>query len=238
MSAKYSLTFLALATLSAFAGVAAWQVLGWPAFLFVYAAFSFTLMAAAYAGLGPVVFLKRPDGRLHPLGRLLLGPYLLLNFVTFRLYRWFDSGPASGEVAPNLFFGRRLTAFEASQAGASAWAGVLDLAAEFAEVAPLRRVPRYRSLPVLDATAPTEDQLRDAVGWLRETLPLGPVYVHCALGHGRSATVVLAYLLSAGAVGTIKEGMARLRALRPGVGLEPQQARLLRRFRARGESAA
>jgi protein-tyrosine phosphatase len=58
----------------------------------------------------------------------------------------------------------------------------------------------------------------------------GPVYVHCALGHGRTATVVLAYLLATGQVATLREGLARLRTLRPGVGLHRQQAELVRRW--------
>src|SRR5205085_1167616 len=156
------------------------------------------------------------DGRLRWSGLLLLAPYLLLNLLAFHVYRWFSRSSTVGQAAPNLFFGRRLTVSEARAAGVQTWIGVLDLAGEFGEVGPLRGVPRYRSLAVLDATAPTEEQLRDAVSWLRETLQLGPVYVHCALGYGRTATVVLAYLLSIRAAETIKAGLAHLRAVRPG----------------------
>jgi protein-tyrosine phosphatase len=104
---------------------------------------------------------------------------------------------------------------------------VLDLAGEF----PAARVPsRYRSLPVLDATAPSEEELRSATAWVAEAVAAGPVYVLCALGHGRSACVVIAYLLSVGSVGTVAEGVRLLRSLRPGVRLHPPQRRLLRRF--------
>jgi hypothetical protein len=204
--------------------MATWDDLGWAVALPLYAALSFGLLAAAYAGVGPRLLLKRATGRRAGVGWVLFAPYFLLNAATFGLYRRLSREPASVQVAPNLFFGRRLTPREAEAAG---WASVLDLAGEFPAS---RAVERYRSLPVLDATAPTEDELRSAAAWLAEAVGSGPVYVHCALGHGRSACVVIAYLLSVGAVGTVAEGERRLRSLRPGVRLHPPQRRLLRQF--------
>ena len=126
-------------------------------------------------------------------------------------------------------FGRRLSAREARAAG---WVSVLDLACEFAATRPLRKLAGYRSLPVLDGTAPTGEQLRSAVAWLTEAVKAGPVYVHCALGHGRSACAVIAYLLSVGSVGTVAEGVAVVRSLRPAVRLQRAQRWRLDRFRA------
>ncbi len=199
----------------------------WVAVLPLYAAVSFGLLAAAYAGAGPGLLFKRADGRRSALGWLLFAPYFLLNAATFGLYRLLSREPASVRVAPNLDFGRRLSAREYPAGG---WASVLDLAGEFPAAWPERASPGYRSLPILDATAPSEAELRSAVTWVAERVAVGPVYVHCALGHGRSACVVVAYLLSVGAVGTAAEGVRLLRSLRPGVRLHPSQLRLLRRF--------
>ncbi len=228
MSLRLTVTFLLLALVFLVAAVIFWEMVGWPALLFAYSAFSFLLIALAYAGLGPGLFRKRADGRLPWLTLFLLGPYLLLNALSFRLYLLGSQEPAHAQADANLSFGRRLTSREARAEQARGWIGVLDLACEFTEVGPLRRLPHYRSLPVLDATAPDEEQLRWAVSWLKETVRLGPVYVHCALGHGRSVTVVLAYLLCTGKVRTLEEGLARLRCLRRGVKLHPGQARRLR----------
>jgi hypothetical protein len=219
-----------LALAFALVGLLAWEAAGYPAAFFFYGAISFVGMAAAYAGFGRHIVGKRADGRLTLLTWLLLAPYLLLNALAFWLYRRGSKKPAHVQVAANLYFGRRLIPHEAV---AMEWVGVLDLAAEFSEVAPLRRVARYRSLPILDATAPSAEQLQDAVAWLREVMALGPVYVHCALGHGRSTTVVLAYLLATGLTGSVKEGLRHLRSLRPGIRLHPPQARLLQQY-ARG----
>ena len=51
-----------------------------------------------------------------------------------------------------------------------------------------------------------------------------PVLVHCALGHGRSACVVIAHLLHAGRAATVGEALALVAERRPGVGLNIGQA--------------
>jgi len=228
--ATYCFVFLVLSALAGIAATVGWGVLGWPALMFGYAALSLLLLAAAYGGVGPRLLAKRPDGRRSAWAWLWFAPYFLLNAVTFRLYRLLGREPAFAQVIPGLFFGRRLGAREARRAGARGWVAVLDLAAEFPEVAPLRRLPGYRSLPVLDAAAPTEEQLREAVAWLAGVVKSGPVYVHCALGHGRTACVVVAYLLAAEVVVTAAEGIRLLRISRPGVRLHGSQRRLLRKF--------
>jgi Dual specificity phosphatase, catalytic domain len=230
MSAKYSLTFLLLAAAFAMLAANTWDVVGLGTLVFLYPACSCFLMALAYGGLGPDVFLKRANGRLHPLSWLILGPYLGSTALAFFLYRRGSKEAAYAQAVPNLFFGRRLTDREARRTQLLGWIGTLDLTAEFTEIGPLRELPHYRVMPVLDAMAPTRAQLLAAVSWLQETIQLGPVYVHCALGHGRTATVVLAFLLSSRQIATVNEGLALLRSLRPGVGLNEQQSRVLRSF--------
>ena len=179
----------------------------------------------AYAGLLPRNLGKTPLGGRRLWARLAFAPYFAANAASFWLYRRFARGPASAEVAPNLFLGRRLTAREFAGGG---WHGVLDLAAEFDATLPARGAARYRSLPVLDGTAPTPAQLAEALAFLAEVTPHGPVYVHCALGHGRSACVAAGYLLARGDVVTVREAVQKLRRPRPGVRLSRGQAGVLR----------
>jgi protein-tyrosine phosphatase len=174
--------------------------------------------------------LKRRDGTRFLAAWPLLWPYFLLTAFAFWLFRLTSREPAFTLVAHNLYLGRRLTPREVRQAHAVGWQAVLDLAAEFAEVRRLQRLPNYRSLPVLDATAPTWEHLHVAVEWLRQQVARGPVLVHCALGHGRSVTVVVAYLLTAGRAPTLQEGLTWLRSQRRGVGLHSCQRNLLRRY--------
>jgi hypothetical protein len=175
------------------------------------------------------MLLKRTDGRRRLVGWVLFAPYFLLNAVTFGLHRLLSREAPYVEVTRDLYFGRRLSTAELTAAG---WPSVLDLAGEFSASRPARELPRYRSLPVLDATAPTEAELHSAVAWIAAGFESGPVYVHCALGHGRSACIIVAYLLGRGTIATVTEGDRRLKSLRPGVQLHRAQLEVLERFAA------
>jgi hypothetical protein len=225
---KYSVTFLILAATALLAACATGHAAAQAAA--VCAALAFGLVAIAYAFAGPLLLLKHSSGRRRPWAWPLYWPYFLLNGLAIGLFRLTEKHPPFVEVAPNLFLGRLLTAREARRGETPDWCAVLDLAAEFPEAVPLRRAGQYRSLPVLDATAPGLEELAAAVSWLTERVAEGPVYVHCALGHGRSATVVIAYLLATGQAATVEEGLEAVRSKRPGVGLLAQQLEVLRHY--------
>ena len=56
---------------------------------------------------------------------------------------------------------------------------------------------RHLRLPTTDHFQPTVEDLENAVNFIKEHSRLGKrVYVHCRAGHGRSAAVVFAWLLS------------------------------------------
>ena len=226
---RYGLTFLSLSIGCTVLVMLTWDVIVWLTVLILYAAFSFLLLALAYFASWPGLLMKRASGYLSIGAWVLFGPYFLLNIMTFGLYRLVSCEPSHTQVLPNLFFGRRLSSSECS---AVDWTSVIDLAAEFAESRPHRKLAGYKSMPVLDGTCPTEHQLVSAVSWINTMVTSGPVYIHCALGHGRSACVVIAYLLSIGEVNTVESGEQRLRSLRPGVRLNAIQHRTLLHFKS------
>lgn len=230
MSRKNSILFFCLTILLIASTSMTWGAPSWLTLIQLYLAVVFGQLAFTYGMFGPRIFGKRPDGRLPGRTWILFGPYLALSHLGWQLHRLAQGKRRYVEAAPGLYFGRRLTAREAQQPDHPAWHGVLDLTAEFSEAPRLRQLPSYRSLPILDFTAPTDSDLHIAVTWLEETLRQGPVYVHCAAGYGRSACVVIAYLLTAGIVTNVNEGEQRLRDLRPGVGLTKSQRQRLRQF--------
>lgn len=231
MSVPYGIIFTVLTALAAFAAVLASEPLLWPLRIAgAAAALSFGLVAVAYFGAGPRLLFKRASGRRHPAAWLIHWPYFALTALSYRLAVLFSRESAFVEIAPHVFLGRRLTASEGKCAEIEGWVAVLDLAAELPESRPLRELANYRSLPVLDATAPGLEQLRAAVEWLKQHAASGPVYVHCALGHGRSATVVAAYLIAVGVAADAKSSVKHLRERRPGVRLNRAQRRVLNRF--------
>lgn len=71
----------------------------------------------------------------------------------------------------------------------------LNLAAEKKEIPP-DNIDIYAWIPVVDGHAPTEDQLIMGTALINEAVKnKNIVYVHCKNGHGRSPTMVAAYLI-------------------------------------------
>jgi hypothetical protein len=184
----------------------------------------------AYWLNAPRLLLKRADGRLGVWSWLLFWPYHLLSHLSLALHRASATEAPFHEIIPGLFLGCRLRPKEALELDPQGVAAVLDLTSEFAECATLRRSGRYRCRPLLDHTAPSRQQLQDAVAFITEHLVHPPVYVHCAVGHGRSATVVAAFLLGQGSAASPQDAVARLKAIRPGVRLNAAQMNRLRDF--------
>lgn len=175
------------------------------------------LVGLAYAGLGPRAFGKRPDGRLAWWAYPLLLPYLGFTFAIWKLKRKLSSEAYYDEIVPGLWVGRRVLGDELP-AGVAL---VVDVAAEFAEPSSVLAKVAYRSFPILNYAAPTPEALRQVAAHLRDHS--GGIYIHCAQGHGRSATVAAALLLARGQAATPGEAVALVVKARPKVHLEPSQ---------------
>lgn len=61
-------------------------------------------------------------------------------------------------------------------------------------------------------TAPDTHQIQQGVDWAKEQLAAErSVYIHCAHGHGRSATVLAALLIATGQASTVEEAVEIMR---------------------------
>ena len=81
-------------------------------------------------------------------------------------------------------------------------------------------------LPTADLEAPTHEQLALGVQTLHFFIDNNiKVYVHCRLGHGRSTTLVMAYLMSIGK--SYDDACAIVKERRPEVHLEEAQTKAL-----------
>jgi protein-tyrosine phosphatase len=196
-------------------------------------------LCLAYAIRRPGVLLKRPDGGLGAFSYLLYWPYHLLNVLLLQAVRRWGRGNAFDTIDDGVYLGRRLVAAEEPILEVLDIHAVLDLTCEFAEPAGLRSRGAYLCIPLLDTMAPSSDELRRGAVWIGEQRAAGPVYIHCALGHGRSATFVAAWLLLSGRAASVEEALLRIRTARPGVGLAPAQMSRLRELEGGlNESAA
>lgn len=192
--------------------------------LLLWPAFSFALIAAAYAGLGPRVCGKTADGRLAWWAIVLLLPYLLGAWGVWYAIRLLSREACCDEVAPGVWVGRRPFARDLP-AGISL---IVDLTAEFPVPRALRRGRAYLCVPTLDATAPEENAVRAAIEQIAAWS--GAVYIHCALGHARSAMTAAAVLIRRGHAENPEHAVSVLRQARPRICLEKSQQRLLERL--------
>ena len=104
----------------------------------------------------------------------------------------------------------------ARELAARPFAAIVDLAAEL----PAPRAPvRLASLPWLDLVAPSPDDLRRAADAIERSRREGDVLVCCALGYGRSACAVAAWLIETGRARDAAEALAFVRERRPGAAL-------------------
>jgi protein-tyrosine phosphatase len=180
----------------------------------LWPAAALSLVATAYFGAGPAVF-QKTDGRQSWPARILLAPYLLGVWISYRLYT--RAAPARHEALPSLYFGRWP---RGDDLASYAPVAVLDLTAEFSRK---RNLPlhSYANIPILDLTTPEPLALQSAVEFIDKYIQHGPVFVHCALGFSRSATVVAAWLVRSKRFATPEEAMSHLAAQRRGVTWSP-----------------
>lgn len=184
---------------------------------------AFMCVATGYFAVGGRVFGKRPDGTLSTLGILAFAPYLVLALIIAAVCRWILREPACQQVSERLYLGRRLLGRESRLLDQLQVVAVLDLTAATPEPETIRSGRAYRSVPLLDATAPPLDVLREAVQWVIQQSENGPVYVHCAAGHGRAGLVAGAYLLAIGEAADADDSVQKLQNIRPLVRLSCEQ---------------
>lgn len=183
-------------------------------------------LGAGYLFSWPRLLGKRRCGKMLVSSYVFFWPYHLLSFASLAIFRCLRVTPYQ-EIVPGLYLGGRLFPWETAGLHSVGVASVLDLTCELSEVASLRAVPAYFCIPLLDGTAPSSAQLESGVRFIADRIRIGPVYVHCAMGHGRGATVVIGYLLSIGQFPDLASTVNYVRSKRPGVRLRRAQMRVL-----------
>lgn len=219
---RYGFLFIALSTSLFWLTV----VTGGTGLALLWPVLSFALVGAAYLAHQPALLGKRLDGTLAWWAWLLLAPYFLLTWSTWHAARLLGREACASEVVPGLWVGRRPFGHELPE-GVRV---IVDMTAEFPAPAAVRRHPGYVCVPTLDGTAPEAGALR---GLLDRLHGEEAIYLHCASGHGRSATVAAALLLSRGLAANVRDVEAQLRHRRPGIRLNGTQRRSLEGMRTR-----
>ncbi|OLF51475.1 phosphatase PAP2/dual specificity phosphatase family protein [Pseudomonas chlororaphis] len=214
-------------------GAAAFTVLAWScggAWLWLlWPALALLLVALNYALFDAQGFQKGADGRLGSATRWLLAPYLAAAWINSRW--WTKAHPQPDEVVDNVWLGRIPTPGELQD---SPFSAVVDLCAELSLDG--RHLP-YRCVPVLDLTAPTPEQCREAAQAIERLREQGPLLVCCALGYSRSATAIAAWLLSTGRAASVDAAIVQIRRARPHIVLHPAHRQALEALSTAAEPA-
>ena len=201
--------------------------IGTPGWILVWPAWSVILVGLGYLGLGARVFGKRrEDGTLSPWIVLLLLPYFAVAWTLWQLKSRLSAEEAWHEVAPGLRLGRRPLRSGELPADTRC---VVDLTSELPRALPELGL-RYVCLPTLDTSVASDPELAALLERI-EGEP-GPLYVHCAMGHGRSATVAAALLIRRGLSANVDEAIAHMKRIRPGVHLHAAQRAAVARIAA------
>lgn len=153
-----------------------------------------------------------------------LAPVIRFTYEKIQGHRWFD------EILPQLWLGgapayQRDYDFLLAQ-GITA---VVNIRAERHDDVDLYRAHNiaYLQLPVLDITVPSADMLDEGVAFIHDQIERGgKVFIHCAKGRGRAATLTAAYLMRHRGMSYV-EAKAFLRGKRPLVKLESRHQQRL-----------
>ncbi len=196
---------------------------GGPAWLLVWPAVDLMVLAIAYGSNRAALLGKRSDGTMNPLAVVALLPYFTLTWGVWHLFRRITPEPTSNEVAPGVHVGRRPYPDDLP-ADTSL---VVDMTAEFPVAPGVKDRAEVLLLPTLDARAPAREPFEEATARVLAALEAGPVYIHCAAGHGRSATLAAAVLMTRGDAASADEAETLMRRSRPAVHLHSAQRRVL-----------
>jgi protein-tyrosine phosphatase len=201
---------------------------GWGGLLVGWSGVSFLAVGMAYAGIGPRLFGKRPDGRLPLANTLFLLPYLALNhFLGWAKCR--TCRDKKNEIIDGLFLGQRLTTARDLPENTVM---VVDFTSEFQEPKEIRDGRRYLYVPTLDTHVPKDHLLREVIEAIVEerNKKQGAVYVHCALGRGRSAMAVAGVLIACGLADSATKAETMVRERRSSIRLSRSQRGALERY--------
>jgi protein tyrosine phosphatase (PTP) superfamily phosphohydrolase (DUF442 family) len=137
------------------------------------------------------------------------------------------------QITPHIHVGGQYRRRGWPRLAARGVTAVIDMRVEFddeqAGIAP----PRYLYLPTVDDHAPSLEHLRQGVAFIDQEIARGGgVYIHCASGVGRAATMAAAHFVHSGM--TPEQAWARIRQVRPFVRPAKVQIEQLERFAAQG----
>eukprot|EP00698_Gefionella_okellyi_P005300 TRINITY_DN14821_c0_g1_i1.p1 TRINITY_DN14821_c0_g1~~TRINITY_DN14821_c0_g1_i1.p1 ORF type:complete len:271 (+),score=11.50 TRINITY_DN14821_c0_g1_i1:77-814(+) len=208
---------LVFCALSSFVGYAAWSYL-WPlSIIFFHLSANFFMATIGMFLHTPRMFGKRKDGSLPWWAFLLWWPWILLAWLSARHTQGrMMKYPLLSAVHDRIYVGGYLGFHPLPVDLLDRDIAVIDVTCELPRSSALwhSRVS-YLNIGTWDGTPPTVQNLRDALAWSLPQYKAGKsLFIHCAFGIGRSATVACAVLVALGVCGTWEEAFEYMKKQR------------------------
>lgn len=203
--------------------------------LAAWAALVCCYIAAGYYFSFARLLFKNRNGKIPSLIKWLLLPY----FLCAHLFNWHARKtaltPPFQQLYPGLYIGRRVLISDIQLLEQLDIHAVLDVTAEFDVLgyALVNTGIEYKNLPIFDHNALRLKTLHAGVDQINHWKQQGKhVLVHCALGQGRSAMVILAYLIYKNPRCNIERLLQNAKSIRATVSPNKKQLKLLHRYQA------
>ena len=176
--------------------VAAFFVNFWLALPMLWCSVCALFVGLGYLGLGPIVFQKHRYGKFSYAARVVHLPYRIGSRLVRRFFLKEAAQPQ--KITDQLYLG---VYGMQDQVDCKV---VFDLCSEYEREGIYNR--KYVSFPIVYQTTPSIDELHQAVMKLDRLLKEnGTVFVQCALGMSRSASLAIAWLIFSKKIKTIEE---------------------------------
>jgi predicted protein tyrosine phosphatase len=133
------------------------------------------------------------------------------------------------QVTPQLYVGSQFNANGKQKLEKTGITAVINMRIEWDDAVHNLAFSHYLHLPTVDDTAPTVENVKAGIQFIRNNIDAGgKVYIHCGGGIGRAPTMAAAYLIAEG--NTLDQALAAIRKVRPFIFITPPQMELLRQF--------
>ena len=192
----------------------------------------FGLIALGFLGVGGRIVGKRSDGTIPAWAWILYAPFFLMSWSVIALRRAVGRRASPyDEVVPRVFVGRWCLARSLPAVSA-----VIDLTVELPKIA-TASATKFLCIPTFDTCAPRLTDIERAIELIEHVhRAQGAVFIHCAAGRGRSATIAAAWLLARTVASGPEQAEEMLRKARPGIRLTGAQRAILHKFAQRFSS--
>ena len=193
--------------------------------LLVWLSFSLLFLAIVYLFNEPEWLGKKQNGKIKVINLLLYLPCAIISYIVWHLQRIISQENPIDEIVENkIWCGRRILGSEFPNYIDT----VIDLTSEFHEPGSIVEKINYISIPLLDGIQP-DNKIIEKLKQLSPSLLNKRIFIHCAQGHGRTATVTVFIMKYLNLIDNLETGLKMILELRHRAKVSNEQLRFIKK---------